>query len=479
MMMHSGRSSAGLSQTDLAAIARRHPTAFAQLVSPPYEPGDVHWQLGDRLVGLERGEIDRLLVLAPPRHGKSELSALYFPAWFLGRNPDARVIGASYNDRLASHNGRQVRDIVASPQFGAVFPGLTVAADASAVDSWNIAGRRGGYHAAGVGGPITGFGADLFVIDDPIKNMEEADSALQRDKLEDWFESVALSRLEPGGRMVVLMTRWNRDDIAGRIIKAAGEGRDRWEVLELPALSSNGEALWPERFNADELERRRRAISPRVWASTYQQQPTTARDKIFDHDWLTRFPDSPDPSRTCIRRYIAVDTAYKEGEHNDFSVAVVAELMPDYRLFVRDVWRKRVPFTELITELSAFAAKWDRDGGLSGILIEEAASGISAYQTLAVTLPPPLAQLLIPWAAKMSKAERARLVSPLVRAGAVQLPNPSDDVRWVLDFEQELLDFPGTLHDDQVDAFVHLLHYLELVLADGIHFRAEAALQAL
>ncbi len=461
------------SESDRAALARLHPTAFAHLVDRQYEPGEVHWLLGDRLRRLEQGEFDRLLILAPPRHGKSTMASIYFAAWFLGRHPDARVIGASYNDRLASHLGRQVRDLVASPLFHAVFPGVDLAADAAAADYWNISGHRGGYLAAGMGGTMTGYGADLFLIDDPIKNWEEAESPLQRDKTEDWLHSVALSRLEPGGRMVVTMTRWHQDDIAGRIMRAVAEGRDRWEVLELPALSTAGEPLWPERFTAEALERTRLAVDDGAWAAMYQQQPALARGKVFDRDWIRRFPVVPDPGRRAIARYIAVDTAFKDGEHNDYSVAVVAELMPDYRLYIRDVWRRRVPFTELTDELMHLAQQWDRDGKLREVVIEDAASGTSLYQTLRA-LSPELAAHLVPWRPQGSKVERARLASPWLRNGSVWLPDPSGDVPWLYDFERELLEFPGGIHDDQVDAFVHLVHYLVHYLAVGRDARVRA-----
>lgn len=463
-----GKSRDGSSVNDRVALARLHPTAFAELIHKRYQPGEMHWRIGDRLRGLEAGHFDRLLLLAPPRHGKSELASVYFVAWWLGRHPEQRVISVSYNDRLASNFGRQVRDLIASPIYQAVFPGVSVAADAAAADQWNIAGRRGGYLSAGVGGTMTGFGADLFVIDDPIKNLEEASSAYQRDRLDEWLRSVALSRLEPGGRMVVVMTRWHQDDLAGRIIRSVEEGRDHWEVLTQPALSLEGAALWPERIDAAALERQRLAMDEQTWAAMYQQQPTSPRGAVFQRDWVHRFP--PPRALRGAAVHIAVDTAVKDGEHNDYSAIVVAVLTEEYFLDVREVWRGHVSFMELIEVLVELFRKWVW-GRPGAILVEDVASGSSLYQALCGLAPPEMVEYLVPWQPRGSKVERARLVAPWLRNGTVRLPAPSADVPWLYEFEMELFDFPGAPHDDQVDAFVHLLHYLVNYLSEGHDLR--------
>ena len=213
----------------------------------------------------------------PPRHGKSLLVSQYSPAWFLGRWPDNRVILASYEAELAKGWGRKARDVLA--EFGGRLFGVGLRDDSYAADRWDLAGHVGGMVTAGVGGPITGRGADLLIIDDPVKNAEEARSPTQREKTWDWYLSTAYTRLSPDGAVVLVMTRWHMDDLASRILKHAKETGERWDVVKLPALAGDldqmgrlpGEALWPERYPADRLRAIEQDVGPYWWSSLYQQ----------------------------------------------------------------------------------------------------------------------------------------------------------------------------------------------------------------
>lgn len=460
------------SPSEAVALARLHPTAFTYFVHPRYAPADLHWRIGDALARIESGMSDRLLVLVPPRFGKSELASIHFPAWCLGRHPDRRIIATSYNEQLARHFGRQARDLVASPAFRRVFPGLGLAADGTAADEWRLQGASGSYLAAGIGGSITGYGADLLLVDDPIKNREEADSAVFRERTWDWFQSVAYSRLEPGGRIVVTMARWHPDDLAGRLLRATAEGRDRWEVLELPALSAEGQPLWPERFDREALERIRLALDERTWSALYQQQPTSERGTVFQRDWLARYDGGAERARVAVARIISVDTAYKDGEEHDYSCALVADLMPDYTLELREVWRERVPFPDLAFALDQLCARWNRDDQLRWIVIEDSGAGTSLLQTLRAWAPAAVARALVSWKPAGAKRERARLASVWMRNGLVRLPRPSESAPWLFELERELLEFPGSLHDDQVDALTQAILFLENLLADSLRARA-------
>ena len=197
--------------------------------------------IAEKLEAVERGEIDRLMINMPPRHGKSELASRRFPAWFLGRHPNKSVIAASYNSDLAADFGRQVRNIVAAREYANLFE-TKLAEDSRAANRWNT-DAGGSYVAAGVGTAITGGGADILLIDDPVKDREEADSEIQRQKVWDWYTSTAYTRLAPGGRIIVIQTRWHEDDLSGRLLVEQAKGGDKWEILELPAITSDGR--WP------------------------------------------------------------------------------------------------------------------------------------------------------------------------------------------------------------------------------------------
>jgi hypothetical protein len=247
---------------------------------PGYVTGAHHAVVCDALEAVERGEIKRLMVFQPPRHGKSELVSKRFPAWYLGRNPKRQIISASYGQDLASDFGREVRNILTSPEYRALFPGITVASDSAARNRWHT-NQGGSYVAAGVGTAITGRGADILNIDDPLKDRSEADSETVRNGVWNWYTSTAYTRLMPGGSVIVTLTRWHEDDLAGRLLAAQEQGGDQWHVISMPAINADGEALWPARYPITALEGIRTAIGPRDWSALYQQDPRPLDGNLF------------------------------------------------------------------------------------------------------------------------------------------------------------------------------------------------------
>src|SRR5690348_3861723 len=245
------------SSHELQALATGTPAGLAWVAS------DGRWQyaphlrlLSDALWRVAAGHIRRLMVFMPPRHGKSELVSHYFPAWYLGTRPNRRVILTSYEADFAATWGRKVRDVLA--EFGPTLYGVRVRDDSSAANRWDLAEHTGGMVTAGVGGPITGRGADVLIIDDPVKNADDALSATMRERVWEWWRSTAYTRLEPSGAAVLVMTRWHEDDLAGRLLGEMEQGGEHWEVLRLPAIAEEeddalgrhpGEALWPQRFS--------------------------------------------------------------------------------------------------------------------------------------------------------------------------------------------------------------------------------------
>lgn len=291
--MHSLQLSRQEAATEL--LARRRARAglleFTQYTNPHYEAAPHHRLIAAALERVERGEIDRLMICMPPRHGKSELASRRFPAWYLGRNAERQIIAASYNGDIASDFGRDVRNIVMEPEYRALFA-MGLAPDSRAANRWHTTGK-GMYVAAGVGTAITGRGAHLLLIDDPFKDRKEADSETVRNDVWDWYTSTAYTRLMPGGAIVVINTRWHDDDLSGRLLEQQKAGGDRWEVLSLPAIDEKGNALWADRYSLESLMRIKAVLPERDWTALYQQQPAPDDGTYFQRAWLKRWTTRP------------------------------------------------------------------------------------------------------------------------------------------------------------------------------------------
>lgn len=269
-------------------LARRHLLDFAPRIVFDYQAAKHHALICERLEAVERGDIDRLMIAMPPRHGKSQLASRLFPAWCLGRNPRTQIIAASYNSDLANDFGRDVRNIVGSPEFAGVFPGVSLSVDSKAANRMNT-NMGGTYIAAGVGTAVTGRGARIALIDDPFKDRAEADSERMRNSVWAWYQSTLYTRLMPGGSIVVINTRWHEDDLSGRLLN----GKDQWELLELPAINDAGEALWPEWYDVPALERIKENIGPREWSALFQQKPQPDEGTYFQRDWFKTWERKP------------------------------------------------------------------------------------------------------------------------------------------------------------------------------------------
>ncbi|MBU2051566.1 MAG: terminase family protein [Gammaproteobacteria bacterium] len=477
--------------------ARLNLTDFSCYTYPAYVPEPAHRLIAAYLERVERGAVARLMIVAPPQHGKSELASVRFTAWVLGRHPQWPFILTSYAADLALDKSRQARQVVESGAYSRLFPGCSTAGDSRAVDHWRIAGEPGGLKAAGVGGPITGFGAMVGLIDDPVKNAEEAASATYRQKAKSWYETVFQTRLWEHSRQVLIMTRWHEDDLAGWLLRTQ---KGQWTVLRLPALAETdderaqanarlgttdtadplarapGEALCPGRFSRATLEARRDTMSPAAWAALYQGVPAPPTGAIFKRDWWQegrRYHDADLGRRTqVVARYLSYDTAEGKSDTGGARTScVVGELMQDYRLHVRHVRTGRPDFPELTAQVGWIAQHWNADGRLRGVLIEDKSSGVQVLQTLRHAAPEWLQNLLIPITPRVSKATRGEQAAVWCQNGCVWFPWPAPEVSWLYDFETELFDFPAGELCDQVDAFTQLVLYLEHYLAQGWHAR--------
>ena len=432
---------------EILQLARADLACYAVAQWPGFELAAHHRLLVEMLEAVERGQVRRLLVAMPPRHGKSLITTQLFPAWYLGRHPERSIITASYGQELADGFGRAVRNLVRDPMHVTIFPGCRLADDSASVHAFNTT-AGGSYYAVGRGGPMTGRGAHLLVSDDPLKGSDEARSEVIRRDLHESFTHVACTRLQPGGAIVVVQTRWHEDDLAGRLLR---EHPKDWEVLSLAAIAEAddafrkaGEALWPEKFPLHVLEQIRTEIGGAPWASLYQQQPAAAEGAVFKREWWRLFREQP----ACTRIVQSWDTAFKTGCDNDYSVCTTWGVSGS-AYFLLWFWRGRVEFPELKKRMAWLAQEWKPNQ----ILVEDLASGQSLIQELKYSTALPI----IPIKVDRDKLARAQAVTPLIEAGKVFLP---ESVPWLNEYIDELAAFPTGAHDDAVDSTTQALNYL-------------------
>lgn len=413
--------------------------AFTEYTNDAYVSAAHHKRIADKLEAVERGESDRVAIFMPPRHGKSELASRRFPAWYLGRNPKRQIIAASYNSDLASDFGREVRNIVASREYAAVFD-TRLREDSRAAERWNT-DQGGAYVAAGVGTAVTGRGAHVLLIDDPFKDREEADSELRRQRVWDWYTSTAYTRLMPGGAVVLIQTRWHEDDLAGRLLNA--QGGDKWDVLDLPALDEAKNALWPEWYNEKSLERIRAAIGPRDWSALYQQRPAPEEGDYFKADWLKPYDKAPDLK--TLRVYGGSDYAVT-ADGGDFTCHAVVGLDPEGRMYLLDLWRKQAASDEWVEAFCDLVKQWHPIGWAEeqgqirsgvGPFLDRRQRERGAY-VFREQFP-----------TRGDKAVRAQSIRGRMALEGLYVPTRAV---WYADLRSELLSFPAGKHDDQVDA---------------------------
>lgn len=378
------------------------------------------------------------MINMPPRHGKTMTVSRLFPAYVLGRHPDWRVILSSYGATLAQKNSRAARNIIASPAYQSIFPGITLAVDSRAVDAWDIAGHEGGLDAMGVGGGVTGKGGQIIIIDDPVKSREEAESTTYRDKVWDWYRDDLYTRREPHGAIILIMTRWHLDDLAGRLLRTEP---DKWRVLNLPAIDEYGAALWPERYPLPALRDIERTLGPYSWSALYQQSPVPAEGGLFKRSWFEpRISQPPDIVR-AVRYW---DLAMSGKTTADYTVGVKLGYGADGHVYVLDVARGQIEWGEVV-EFMAQAML--RDGADVAQGVEEKGYMSRAVQEL--NLDGRLRGFQV-WGypADKDKVTRALPFAAKCAAGTVHVVSAHWTDTWI----DEVCSFPNAAHDDQVDA---------------------------
>ncbi len=420
--------------------------AFSQLTLPGYRANWHHRLLANELQDVVAGKQKRLTVSMPPRHGKTELASIRFAPWYMGHNPTHKVAQATYSAEYAEENSKYSRDIVASHEFYDTF-GFGLARDSKTVSKWKN-DRGGRYYAVGVGGPLTGRGANLLIIDDPHKNRAEAESSVMRKNVLDWFKSTAYTRLEDGGAIVVIATRWHEGDLIGSLHTSD----EKWNHVSLPAIAEQdeefrkeGEPLWISKYDLPALINIQKAIGSREWTSLYQQRPSAAEGEIFKREYWRFYRELP-----VFEKIVhSWDTAFKKGSDNDYSVGTVWGVAANgYYLLYR--FKDRVEFPELKRAVIML----NNQIPANEIIIEDKASGQSLIQELMRDTR----LAIIPFKTDIDKIARANASTPPIECGRVFLP---ENAEWLLDYIDTMASFPKAIHDDDVDSTTQAILHMQ------------------
>lgn len=428
--------------------------SYVKMMWPGFVHGRHHALMAKTFEDIAAGKIKRAIINMPPRHTKSEFASYLLPSWFLGKFPQKKIIQCSNTGELAVGFGRKVRNLVDSEAYAKVFPDVALRHDSKAAGRW-ATNKSGEYFAIGVGGTVTGKGADLLIIDDPHSEQEAALAAGNPevyDKVYEWYTSGPRQRLQPGGSIVIVMTRWAERDLTGRVLAdaLAREKGEHWELIELPAIMPSGKPLWPEFWSIEELEALKDELPPAKWNAQYQQSPTGEEGAIIKREWWNEWKDDkPPPCAFIIQSW---DTAFTKSERSDPSACTTwgvfykDENINDPNLILLDAFQKRMEFPELKERAFNHYKEWEPDA----FIVEAKASGLPLIFELR--------QMGIPVSEYSpsrgnDKFVRLNSVSDLFSSGKVWAP----DTRWAHEVIEQMAAFPNAAHDDLVDSSTQAL----------------------
>jgi len=427
--------------------------SFVHEMWPGFINGAHHKLMAKKFEDIANGKLKRLIINMPPRHTKSEFGSYMLPAWFLGRDPSKKIIQCSNTAELAVGFGRKVRNLVGSEQYAKIFPNVNLRSDSKAAGRWST-NANGEYFAIGVGGTVTGKGADLLIIDDPHSEQEAAIASTNPevyDKVYEWYSSGPRQRLQPGGAIIVIMTRWSKKDLTGRILKSAVEkDGDEWDIIELPAILPSGKSLWPEFWDIKELEVLREELPVSKWNAQYQQAPTSEEGALIKREWWKSWEeDTPPRCEFVIQSW---DTAFTKNERSDYSACTTwgvfylneDEMQPNVILL--DAFKARLEFPELKDKAFNMYKEWEPDA----FIVEGKASGMPLiFELRRMGIP---VSEFTPTRGN-DKIARLNSISDLFASGKVWAPPR----RWADEVIEEMASFPNSDHDDLVDSSTQAL----------------------
>ena len=426
---------------------------FVKAVWPSFINGRHHKVMAKKFEEIASGKIRRLIINMPPRHTKSEFASYLLPAWFLGKYPNKKIIQCSNTAELAVGFGRKVRNLVGSDVYASVFPNVALQSDSKAAGRW-ATNHGGDYFAIGVGGTVTGKGADLLIIDDPHSEQEAAIASTNPeiyDKVYEWYSSGPRQRLQPGGSIVVVMTRWAKKDLTGRIVQSwIDKDGEEWEIIDFPAILPSGNPLWPEFWSLKELEALKLELPLSKWNAQYQQQPTSEEGAIVKREWWKVWEkENPPPCEFIIQSW---DTAFTKNERSDYSACTtwgvfnMNEDSSDTHIILLDALKERLEFPELKQRAMEMYNEWQPDA----CIVEAKASGAPlVFELRKMGIP---VQEFTPTRGN-DKITRVNSVSDLFASGKVWAPRK----RWAEEVIEEMAAFPNSDHDDLVDSATQAL----------------------
>lgn len=451
------------SPDQLYRLAERSLAPYIRLQWKEWQRGQHINYLINVLHQVEQGKIDRAIILMPPRHSKSVTVSQFFPAWCLGKHPDWHIISASYGQDLATGFGKKVRDLMKDPRHSRIFPGSRVSADSSARDHFSTT-QEGQYFAVGRGSAVVGRGAHLFIVDDPIKDKIEATNSDLRSKLHEWFSTVAYTRLMKGGRIVICQTLWNEDDLAGWLMREHAD--DGWHVFKMPAIAEQdegwrkaGDALWPEMFDIEALERIRRQLTSEDWNSLYQQRCVSDEGNVFKMNWWRECHalDVPKFKSQGMTRYILVDPASSKKRGSDYTSMWVVGLGLNEQMYLLDGVRDKIPTPS--ERCDRLFALHKAHFPVSRVLYEHYGMQGDIATIRQRQLTPPVNFFSVtPVGGALAKTERIKQLEPLFREHRIHIPGSiwSMSEGRLQDLVPMLRDeyraFPNAPHDDMMDA---------------------------
>lgn len=459
-------------------LTRKYLIASVMRFNKEYLAGWVHKDICARLErfmrDVEEGKSPRLMLQMPPRHGKSTLVSIEFPAWVLGHHPDWEIITCSYAETLALDFSRAVRERLRDKEYKVVFPRTVIDPLNQNAKGWKTS-RKGGFLPAGVEGPITGKGAHILIIDDPVKNAMEAESETTRENAVRWYSTTAYSRLAPGGGVLIVQTRWHLDDLSGRLEHDMLEGKgDKFEIVRYPARATEderwrnkGDPLHPERYNLNQLKMIERAVGPMTWAALYQQNPVPAEGAAFSHDMIQYYRKADVPE--VLTKVAAWDLAIGQKEANDRTVGMTWGMDIVGQFWIVDCRVGHFDAMDIVSEICDSYEKHkpytvgiekDKVSQAVGPYLDTEIGDRGLYGLHVTELSP---------AREGNKLHRCRSLQGLMRRGKVFLPHP-DEAPWVYEFVSELMQFPYGRNDDFVDAAAWLGLMASEVPAPGLAY---------
>lgn len=461
-------------------VAQNDFIKFAHEMWPGFIDGRHHKIMAKKFEEIANGTCKRLIINMPPRHTKSEFASYLLPAWFLGKFPGKKIIQTSNTAELAVGFGRKVRNLVGSEQYSRIFPDVTLRSDSKAAGRWST-NANGEYFAIGVGGTVTGKGADLLIIDDPHSEQEAAIAATNPevyDKVFEWYSSGPRQRLQPGGAIVVIMTRWSKRDLVGKILKSSIEREgEEWEIIEFPAILPSGNSLWPEFWPINELIALKTELPVSKWNAQYMQTPTSEEGAMVKRDWWQIWEkDEPPRCEFIIQSW---DTAFTKNERSDYSacttwgVFYLNENTEDPNIILLDALKQRLEFPELKAKALEMYKEWEPDA----FIVEAKAAGSPLiFELRRMGIP---VSEFTPTRGN-DKIARMNSVTDLFSSGKVWAPPR----RWAEEVIEEMAAFPNSEHDDLVDSSTQALiryrkgGFISLPSDEPdepIHFRRKAA----